>query len=77
MALKFKYKTKEEVPAESQSLYVEREGAWMLDVEGAVDKAKLEEFRANNIALNNQIAEHNKRRGGQTVKISRRSRSFR
>jgi len=62
MALKFKYKTREEVPAELVGLYVERDGAWHLDVEGAVDpasveelrragKAKLEEFRATNVAL--------------------------
>ena len=61
MALKFKYKSKDEVPAESQALYVERDGGWMLDVEGAVDKSKLEEFRANNITLNNQLAEQKKR----------------
>jgi hypothetical protein len=61
MALKFRYKTKDEVPAESQSLYVERDGAWVLDVDGAVDKAKLEEFRANNITLSNQLTEHKKR----------------
>ena len=61
MALKFKYKAKEEVPAESQTLYVERDGGWVLDVDGAVDKAKLEEFRANNITLNNQLAEQKKR----------------
>jgi hypothetical protein len=61
MALKFKFKTKEEVPAESQSLYVERDGAWMLDVDGVVDKAKLDEFRANNVALTNQLAEQKKR----------------
>src|SRR5215510_8327548 len=61
MALKFKYKTKEEVPAESQALYVERDGGWVLDVDGAVDKAKLEEFRTNNIALNNQLADQKKR----------------
>src|SRR5437764_9621229 len=61
MALKFKYKTKDEVPAESQSLYLERDGGWMLDVDGVVDKSKLEEFRANNITLSNQIAEQKKR----------------
>jgi hypothetical protein len=61
MALKFKFKTKDEVPAESQSLYVERDGAWMLDVDGVVDKAKLDEFRANNVALTNQLAEQKKR----------------
>ena len=61
MALKFKFKSKEEVPAEQQALYVERDGAWMLDVDGAVDKSKLDEFRANNITLSNQLAEQKKR----------------
>jgi len=51
MALKFKHQAKAEIPAELQSLYVERDGAWMLDVDGAVDKAKLEEFRATNVAV--------------------------
>jgi len=61
MALKYKFKTKEEIPAESQSLYVERDGGWVLDVDGAVDKAKLDEFRANNITLSNQLSEQRKR----------------
>lgn len=55
MALKFKYASKEQVPAEHAALYVERDGAWTLDAEGVVDKAKHEEFRANNIALTNQL----------------------
>ncbi|HTE90573.1 MAG TPA: hypothetical protein VK639_16555 [Terriglobales bacterium] len=41
MAIKFKAKTKEEIPAELQSLYVDRDGGFALDVDGAVDKAKL------------------------------------
>lgn len=61
MALKFKFKSKDEIPAEQQALYVERDGAFVLDVDGAVDKAKLDEFRANNITLSNQLAEHKKR----------------
>ena len=61
MALKFKFKSREEVPADQQALYVERDGAWMLDVDGAVDKSKLDEFRANNITLSNQLAEQRKR----------------
>src|SRR5512137_2880351 len=61
MALKFKVKSKDEVPTEQQALYVERDGAWMLDVDGAADKAKLDEFRANNIALSNQLAEQKRR----------------
>jgi len=55
MPLKLKLKSKDEIPAEVQSLYVERDGAWVLDVEGAADavqlRAKLDEFRTNNFAL--------------------------
>ena len=51
MALKFKHPTKAEIPAELQSLYLERDGAWFLDVDGAVEKSKLEEFRTTNVAL--------------------------
>jgi hypothetical protein len=55
MALKYKYKTRDEIPAELQSLYVERDGAWTLEAEGVAEKSKLEEFRTNNIALTNQL----------------------
>jgi hypothetical protein len=51
MSLKFKVKSKDEVPAEVQCHYVERDGVLVLDVDGAADKAKLEEFRATNVAL--------------------------
>jgi len=51
MPLKYKFKSKDEVPAEHLSLYTERDGAWVLDVEGAVEKGKLDEFRNNNLAL--------------------------
>src|SRR5258706_13802150 len=51
MALKFKFKSKDEIPAEHLPLYAEREGAWMLDVDGAVEKTKLDEFRTTNVAL--------------------------
>lgn len=61
MALKFKLKSKDEIPAGLEAHYVEREGAWVLDAEGAADKARLDEFRANNIALSNQLAEHRQR----------------
>ena len=61
MALKFKFKSKDEIPAEQQALYVERDGAWILDVDGVVDKSKLDEFRTNNITLSNQLAEQKKR----------------
>ena len=55
MALKFKYKSKDEVPAEHAALYVERDGAFVLDAEGAVDKARVDEFRSNNLALKKQL----------------------
>jgi len=55
MALKYKIKSREEIPAEQVNLYVERDGAFVLDAEGVVSQAKHEEFRANNIALTNQL----------------------
>jgi len=55
MPLKYKYATKQEIPAEHQPFYVERDGAWLLDADGVVSQAKLDEFRQNNIALTNQL----------------------
>ena len=57
MPLKYKYPTKPEIPAEQQALYVEREGAFYLDVEGVTDKAKADELRSHNIELRKQIEE--------------------
>ena len=51
MGLKYRIRTRDEVPEEQRGLYAEREGGWVLDVEGAVDKAKLDEFRTTNVAL--------------------------
>ncbi len=59
MALKFKYQSKTEIPPEHLSLYAERDGAFVLDAEGVVDKSKLDEFRTNNLSLKNQLAELN------------------
>ena len=55
MPLKYKYVTKQEIPAELQSFYVERDGAWLLDADGVVSQTKLDEFRQNNITLTNQL----------------------
>ncbi len=55
MALKFKYKSKEEIPAEHLPFYAEREGVWQLDADGVADKAKLDEFRNNNVTLLKQL----------------------
>lgn len=51
MALQFRLKSKDEIPAGLESHYVERDGAWMLDADGAVEKSKLDEFRSTNVAL--------------------------
>lgn len=55
MALKFKYAKKEEVPAEHAALYVEREGAFVLDAEGVAEKARLDEFRQSNVTLKKDL----------------------
>ena len=51
MPLKYKYPSKDQVPAEQAALYVERDGAWILDADGVVEKSKLDEFRTTNVAL--------------------------
>jgi hypothetical protein len=61
MSIKFRFNSKDEVPAALAGHYVERDGAWVLDVDGAVDKAKLEEFRTNNVGLMKQLDEQKKR----------------
>jgi hypothetical protein len=64
MALKYKIATKQEIPAEHQSLYVERDGAFYLDAEGVTDKAKADEMRNHNIELRKQIEERDARFAG-------------
>lgn len=61
MAIKFKLKTKDEIPADLAAHYIERDGAWILDAEGAADKAALDEFRNSNAALLKQLDEQKKR----------------
>lgn len=51
MPLKFKVKSKDDIPAGLEAHYVERDGGWVLDADGAADKAKLDEFRSTNVAL--------------------------
>ena len=61
MPLKYKYPTRQEIPAEQSALYMEREGAFYLDVEGVTDKLKADELRAHNIELRKQIEERDAR----------------
>jgi hypothetical protein len=37
MALKFKVAARDDIPEEQRALYVEHDGVWLLDVEGAVE----------------------------------------
>ena len=64
MPLKFKFKSREEIPAEHAALYVEREGAFVLDAEGATDKAKADEMRNHNVELRKQLEDLNARFAG-------------
>ena len=67
MPLKFRFKAREEIPAEHQALYVERDGAWVLDVEGAVEKNRLDEFRSTNVALRREVESLNTRLADNSV----------
>lgn len=51
MPIRYRYKTKAEIPAAHVDLYIEKDGEFILDAEGAADAAKLAEFRDNNKAL--------------------------
>lgn len=55
MPLKYLIDKIEDVKEEFRELYVPSNGKFVLSVEGAVGKDKLEEFRTNNIALQQQI----------------------
>lgn len=49
--LKFKYDKLEDIPEELRKYYAEQDGAYYLQAEGVVPKARLDEFRDNNIKL--------------------------
>jgi len=53
MALKFKYKAKEEIPAEHLNFYVERDGAFVLDAGQVINARPL--LRTDSIALDWRI----------------------
>jgi hypothetical protein len=54
--MKFIYDTEAEVPASLKEHYkANAEGKWELQVEGGVPKAKVDEFRAKNIALQQEL----------------------
>lgn len=59
--LKYSYATKDEIPAEHVAFYAEKDGRWILQVEGAVPREKLDEFRDTNRALIKERDELKKR----------------
>jgi hypothetical protein len=61
MALKHKLNSKDEVGAGLQEHYVERDGAFFLEVEGMVEKARHDEMRKNAIDVRNELNEWKER----------------
>jgi hypothetical protein len=55
MALKARIKSIDEAPEALREFYTEKDGSFVLSVEGAVPKDRLDEFRDSNIALKKQI----------------------
>lgn len=55
MPLKHTIDKLDEAPEAVRSMYKEQDGKYVLDVEGVVPKARLDEFRNNNIALQQQL----------------------
>lgn len=54
--MKFKYAKLEDIPEAIRQFYATgADGAYYLQVEGAVDKARLDEFRDNNVNLQRQL----------------------
>ena len=61
MSLKFKYPTKDQIPSDHQPFYTEREGAWVLDADGVIEKSRVDEFRQQNATLKQQLDDLQKR----------------
>lgn len=53
--MKYIYATKEEIPEALRPYYQETGGKWVLECEGAVPKARLDEFRQNNLDLQKRL----------------------
>jgi hypothetical protein len=55
MQLKFKYNKQEEIPVEYKEFYVERDGTWCADVQGATDALQAEQREAELAAERNAL----------------------
>ena len=68
--LKYKYATKEEIPADLPAgLYAEVEGAWIAQLEGATDVSRLAEFRDQNIALQKTVNQYKPLEGKDIAEV--------
>lgn len=61
MALKGRVKSEEEIPAGLEEYYEALDGEYRLKVTGLVEKGVVDEFRNNNIKLQNELADLNKK----------------
>ena len=59
--MKLRYQNQSEVPAELAAHYTQRDGAFVLNVEGAADPAQLEQLHSANLALTKELDEHQQR----------------
>ena len=64
MKLKYKVNSKDELAPGQLPFYTEHDGALVLDVDGAIDKTKLDEFQKEKISLLTQLDEVKKRYEG-------------
>jgi hypothetical protein len=64
MKLKYKYEKQADVPPEVTQHYTEQNGAFLLNVEGAMDRTKLDEFQREKISLLTQLDEVKRRYEG-------------
>jgi len=55
MKLKFQYASQTDIPEAFRSLYIEKEGKWIMDVEGATSVDRVTEFRDKNILLQKEV----------------------
>src|SRR4051812_3933009 len=61
MNLKYKYQTQQEIPPEFTQLYTEHNGGFLLNVDGAIEQSKVDDFRSENRSLLQQLDEIKKR----------------
>lgn len=53
--LKYSYDNEADIPADQKAFYALKDGKWVLQVDGMVARAKLDEFRDNNTALTKEL----------------------